>query len=384
MQFKSIIGQEAVKNRLLTSIRENRVAHTQLFLGPEGCGSLALATAFAQYINCPNRTETDSCGECPSCVKFQKLAHPDLYFYFPTTTTNAVKKDPRSTLFLTEWREYLIANNMYPSQNGWYDHLKVGNKQGFIRKDDANDLTGKMAFKPYEAKYKIVILWMVERMNESASNKLLKTLEEPPDNTLIIMLAERYELLLATVRSRAQIVKIPPVHNKDIAAELIRLHGVESQQAEQLATLSRGNWNYALDLAENSEDLQTNFLEFRQWLRLCFRPQDYIELNKFNSELARIGRERQKSFLQYGLDTLHSSILLNQGHQNNVKKRGEELDFSVKLAPMINDANQLEIYKLFNEAIYHIERNAHPGILFTDLSFKLTDLLTLGRKQIAK
>lgn len=273
---------------------------------------------------------------------------------------------------------------MYPSQNGWYDHLKVGNKQGFIRKDDANELTGKMAFKPYEAKYKIVILWMVERMNESASNKLLKTLEEPPDNTLIIMLAERYELLLATVRSRAQIVKIPPVHNKDIAAELIRLHGVESQQAEQLATLSRGNWNYALDLAENSEDLQTNFLEFRQWLRLCFRPQDYIELNKFNSELARIGRERQKSFLQYGLDTLHSSILLNQGHQNNVKKRGEELDFSVKLAPMINDANQLEIYKLFNEAIYHIERNAHPGILFTDLSFKLTDLLVLGRKYVAK
>lgn len=384
MQFRSIIGQEAVKNRLLTSIHENRVAHTQLFLGPEGSGSFVLAIAFAQYINCTDRTETDSCGVCPSCIKFQKLAHPDLNFYFPTTTTNAVKKDPRSALFLNDWRDYLIKNNGYPSLNGWYEYLKVGNKQGFIRKDDANELIGKISFKPYEAEYKIVIFWMIERMNESASNKLLKTLEEPPDNTLIILLAERYELLLPTVRSRAQIVKIPPVGNKEIAAELIRLKGFGSQQAEQLATLSLGNWNYALNLAENSEDLQTNFLQFRKWLRLCFRPQDYIELNKFNSELARIGRERQKSFLRYGLETIHSSIMLNQGHSDSVKKRGEELDFSVKLAPMINESNQLEVYKLFNEAIYHIERNAHPGILFSDLSFKLTDLLATGRKQMVK
>ncbi|MCF6171638.1 MAG: hypothetical protein L3J66_11730 [Bacteroidales bacterium] len=384
MQFKSIIGQEGAKARLLTGIRENRVAHTQLFLGPEGSGSLALAIAFGQYINCANRTETDSCGTCPSCVKFQNLAHPDLYFYFPTTTTNTVKKDPRSSLFLNEWREYLDENYAYATQSGWYEHLKVGNKQGYIRKDDANELIGKIALKSFESEYKVVIFWMTERLNETASNKLLKTFEEPPDKTLIFLVAERYELLLATVRSRAQIVKVPALKESEIAAELVRQKGVGENEAAQVAMLATGNWNQAVNLLENTEDVQANFIRFRQWLRLCFRPLDYVDLNKFNGELGRMGREKQKSFLQYGLEVVHSSILLNQGNENLLKKNGEELDFSMKFAPLVNTANQLEIYQLFNEAIYHIERNAHGGILFSDLSFKLHDLLAKGRKQIVK
>ncbi|RLD43874.1 MAG: DNA polymerase III subunit delta [Bacteroidetes bacterium] len=384
MQFKSIIGQEKIKTRLLTSIRENRVAHSQLFLGAEGSGSLALAIAFGQFINCPNRSETDSCGICPSCVKFQKLAHPDLYFYFPTTTTDSVKKDPKSSLLMNEWRTYLEENNAYATQSEWYNFLKVGNKQGYIRKDDANELIGKIAFKSFEAKYKIVIFWMAERMNEAASNKLLKTLEEPPAKTLIFLIAERYELLLTTVRSRAQIVNIHPLKDKEIATELIRQKQMGENQAAQLAMLAKGNWNQAINLLENSEEIQSNFIQLRQWFRYCFRPKDYVELNKFNGELARLGREKQKRFLQYGLEIIHSSIMLNQGHENTLKKAGEELDFSIKLAPFFNAANQLEIYKLFNEAIYHIERNAHPGIMFSDLSFKLIDLLAAGKKQIVK
>ncbi|MCF6341433.1 MAG: DNA polymerase III subunit delta [Bacteroidales bacterium] len=384
MQFKSIIGQEEVKTRLLTGIRENRVAHTQLFLGPEGSGSLALAIAFGQYINCTNRTETDSCGTCPSCVKFQKLIHPDLYFYFPTTTTDAVKKDPRSSILLSEWRRYLLKNDTYVTQSGWYEYLKVGNKQGYIRKDDANELIGKIALKPFEGEYKVVIFWMTERMNEAASNKLLKTFEEPPDKTLIFLVAERYELLLATVRSRAQIVKIPPLKDREIAAELMRQKGIGENKADQMATLATGNWNQAVNLLEHAEDSQANFIRFRQWLRLCFRPKNYVELNKFNGELGRMGREKQKRFLQYGLEVVHSSILLNQGNEKMLKKNGEELDFSIKFAPLVNTANQLEIYHLFNEAIYHIERNAHGGILFSDLSFKLHDLLTEGKRQMVK
>ena len=383
MQFKSVIGQEKVKTRLLTSIRENRVAHTQLFLGPEGSGSLALAIAFAQYVNCPNRTETDSCGTCPSCVKFQKLAHPDLYFFFPVVPTKSVKK-PKSSIFMDEWREYLQKTNTYATQDGWYDFLKVGNKQGYIRADDVNELIGNIAFKPYEAEYKIVIFWMTERMNDTASNKLLKTLEEPPDKTLIFLIAERYELLLATVRSRAQIVKILPLKDTEIADELMHQRSLGEKQASHYALLAKGSWNRAINMLDNVEEAESNFVRFRQWLRYCYRPQNYVELNKFNGELSRMGREKQKSFLHYGLDIVHNSIMLNEGHKNKLKKDGEELDFSVKFAPLVNSVNQLAIYQLFNEAIYHIERNAHPGILFSDLSFKLTDLLIEGKKHQVK
>ena len=383
MQFKSIIGQEKIKTRLLTSIRENRVAHSQLFLGPEGSGSLALAIAFGQYINCQNRTETDSCGTCPSCIKFQKLAHPDLYFFFPVVPIKSIKK-PASSMFLSEWREYMEKANSYATQSGWYEHLEVGKKQGIIRVADAAELIEKLAFKSFEAEYKIAIFWMAEKMNIEASNKLLKTLEEPPDKTLIFLISERYELLLATVRSRTQIVKIPPLKDKEIASVLIRQKKLGENQAAQLAMLAKGSWNRAVNLLENAEDTESNFIQFRQWLRYCIRPQNYVELNKFNGELSRIGREKQKSFLQYGLEIVHSSIMLNEGHKSSLKKNGEELNFSEKFAPFVNSANQLEIYKLFNEAIYHIERNAHPGILFTDLSFKLIDLLAAGKKQMAK
>jgi len=383
MQFKSIIGQEKIKTRLLTSIRENRVAHSQLFLGPEGSGSLALAIAFGQYINCQNRTETDSCGICPSCIKFHNLAHPDLYFFFPVVTTKSIKK-PTSSMFLNQWREYLGKSNLYAAQSGWYNHLEVGKKQGVIRVADAAELLEKIAFKSFEAEYKIAIFWMAEKMNIEASNKLLKTLEEPPDKTLIFLISERYELLLATVRSRTQIVKIPPLKDKEIASALIRQKKLGENQATQLAMLAKGNWNRAVNLLENTEDTESNFTQFRQWLRYCVRPQNYVELNKFNGELSRIGREKQKSFLQYGLEIVHSSIMLNEGHKNTLKKNGEEMNFSEKFAPFVNSANQLEIYKLFNEAIYHVERNAHPGILFTDLSFKLIDLLAAGKKQMVK
>lgn len=383
MQFKDIIGQDAVKKRLLKSLDENRVAHTQLFLGPEGSGSLALALAFVQYINCHNKTDEDSCGVCPSCIKFQKFAHPDLHFYFPTTTTDGVKKEPKSALFSNEWRSYLDLVDAYPTQNGWYDYLNVGNKQGTIYVRDASDIIKDISLKPYEAKYKTYFIWMAERLNESASNKLLKTFEEPPDNTLIFIFAERYELLLPTVRSRAQLVKIDKLPDHVITDALIQEKGSEEIRAHDIAIISGGNWNFAEEIYENAADTQENFLKFRQWLRLCFRPGNYLELNKFNSDISRAGREKIKHFLAYGLETIHSSILHNGGQTDRVKKAGEELDFSKKFAPYININNQSAIYQLLNEAIYHIERNAHAGILFSDLSFKLTDLLSQAKQQPA-
>ncbi len=379
MQFKNIIGQKKVINRLLKSYQENRVAHTQMFLGPEGSGTFALALAFAQYINCEQKQESDSCGVCASCVKFEKFSHPDLHFFFPTTTNDSVKKDPKSELFLNEFRAYSKESSCYLTQSSWYDHLKVGNKQGSIFVRDASDIILKMALKSYEAAYKVIIIWMAEKLNESASNKLLKTFEEPPENTLIILVAERYELLLSTVRSRAQLIKVPKISTKDIQDALMSKMEINAEKAADIAMLSLGNWNLAQNLIENSEEVQANFIAFRKWLRYCFRPGDYIDINKFNSDIARTGREKQKGFLNYGLDMVHQCMLHNEYQDELVLKNGEERDFSAKLAPFINASNQLEIYKLLNEAVYHIERNANPTILFTDLSFKLIDLLRLGR-----
>jgi len=382
MQFNSIIGQQSLINKLITGYNENRVAHTQLFLGNEGSGALAVGIAFAQFLNCTNKANNDSCGECSSCIKFEKLVHPDLHFYFPTATTSSVKKGPKSELFLNEWREYINKNNAYITQSGWYEHLGIGNKQGYIRKDDANEIISKLSLKAYEAEYKVVIIWMIDRMNEAASNKLLKTYEEPPENTLIILVGEKYEKLLATVRSRAQLFKVPKLTESEIANKLTE-EGIEENKAKDVALLSNGNWNLANDIINNAEETQTNFINFRKWLRLCFQPKDYAALVKFNQEMGKIGREKQKSFLSYGLEVIHNSILQNNNSGSVIKKAGEELDFAKKFSPFINEANQTEMYTALNQAIHHIERNAHAGILFSDLSFTIVDLIVKGRKQIA-
>ena len=382
MQFKSIIGQQALIEKLITGYNDNRVAHTQLYLGNEGSGALAIAIAFAQYLNCTNKTDDESCGVCSSCIKFEKFAHPDLHFYFPTATNQSVKKDPRSGLFLDDWRTYLSENNAYITQNGWYEHLGIGNKQGYIRKDDANELIGKLSLKAYEAEYKIVIIWMADKMNESASNKLLKTFEEPPDNTLIILIGEKYEQLLPTVRSRAQLFKIPRLTDAEITNQLIK-EGINEDAANNVAMLSNGNWNLAKEINNDAEEIQTNFINFRKWLRLCFQPKDYTELIVFNQEISKLGREKQKSFLNYGLEVIHNTILQNHENGSKIKKAGDELDFSHKFSPFINDTNRQEIYTALNQAIYHIERNAHAGILFSDLSFTIVDLIAKGRKSLA-
>jgi DNA polymerase-3 subunit delta' len=381
MQFEHIIGQQEVKERLITSYKGGRLAHTQLFLGPEGSGALPLAIAFAQFVNCKQPTETDSCGVCPSCKKFQKLAHPDLHFYFPTTTTDAVKKDPKSELMLTEWRTYLSKNQGYATQNSWYDFLGVGNKQGTIYVRDAADIIGKMTLKAYEANFKVIVVWMVEKLHESASNKLLKTLEEPPDNTLILLVAERFELLLPTVRSRAQLVKVPKLTEPDVLQWLTG-QDVDSAMAQSIAHQANGNLNAAIDMQGSADEAQSNFILLRQWLRLCFKPGNFVPLHQFNQEMAKLGRERQKSFLKCALESVHNSLSINNGNIQWVKSAGEELTFAQNFAPYINTANHLEIYKMINQAIYHIERNAHAGILFTDLSFQLVELMDAGRKYV--
>lgn len=374
MQFKNVIGQTAIKQRLIQSVRENHVSHAQLFLGPAGSGKLPLALAYAQYILCPNRTETDSCGVCPTCQKMQKLVHPDLHFVVPTANTKKVKSNPESDLFMEEWREYVIQNQGYVDTSSWYTFLDVENKQGYMSVRDAASLLRKLSMKAYEGEYKIAIIWMAEKMRVDTANKLLKLLEEPPEKTVFLLIAEDGEELLATIKSRTALVKIPALDTVSIEMALQQRFGCDPQQARDAAMISEGNWLTASQSFKNFEDHKFFFATFQQWMRLCFKAA-YSELIDFSANIKTIGREKQKELLDYGLRIIRNSLLFNNNLADIVMLPDDEKTFNSKFAPFVNPANLAQIAELFDEAIRHIERNGNAQLVFTDVSFKMVGLL---------
>jgi len=376
MQFKDVIGQSAVKQRLIQSVRENHVSHAQLFLGPAGCGKLPLALAYAQYILCPNRTETDSCGVCPTCQKVQKLVHPDLHFVVPTNTTKSVKSNPESDLFMEEWREFAVKNKGYFNDTDWYAFLDIENKQGYMSVRDAASLLRKLSMKSYEGKYKIAIIWMAEKMRVDTANKLLKLLEEPPEKTVFLLIAEDAEELLSTIKSRTALVKIPAIDLGSIEAALVERLGCTPQQAHDAAMISEGNWLNACHSVQDSEEHKFFFTTFQQWMRLCFRGA-YSELIDFSANIKTLGREKQKELLDYALRIVRNALLFNNNLAEIVMLPNDEKTFNSKFAPFVNPANLVQIAALFDEAIRQIERNGNAQIIFTDVSFKMIGLLKL-------
>ena len=374
MQFKDVIGQSAIKQRLIASVRENHVSHAQLFLGPAGSGKLPLALAYAQYILCPNRTETDSCGVCPTCQKMQKLVHPDLHFVVPTANTKKVKSNPESDLFMEEWREYVIQNEGYVDTSSWYTFLDVENKQGYMSVRDAASLLRKLNMKAYEGEFKIAIIWMAEKMRTDTANKLLKLLEEPPEKTVFLLIAEDQDQLLATIKSRTALVKIPAIEISQVEEALVERLGCDPQQAHDAALISEGNWSNACHFVKESEDRKFFFTTFQQWMRLCFRAA-YSELIDFSNNIKSLGREKQKELLDYGLRIIRNALLFNNNLAGIVMLPDDEKTFNSKFAPFITPANLAQIAELFEEAIRHIERNGNAQIIFTDVSFKMVGLL---------
>ena len=374
MQFKDVIGQSAVKQRLIQSVRENHVSHAQLFLGPAGSGKLPLALAYAQYILCPNRTETDSCGVCPTCQKMQKLVHPDLHFVVPTAATKKIKSNPESDLFMEEWREYVIENQGYVDTSSWYTFLDVENKQGYMSVRDAASLLRKLSMKSYEGEYKIAIIWMAEKMRVETANKLLKLLEEPPEKTVFLLIAEDAEELLATIKSRTTLVKVPTIETSEVEKALMERLQCQPGQAHDAAMVSEGNWLNACHSVQESEDRKYFFTTFQQWMRLCFRAA-YSEIIDFSANVKGIGREKQKELLDYGLRIIRNSLLFNNNLAEIVMLPEDEKVFNSKFAPFVNPANLAEIAELFEEAIRQIERNGNAQIIFTDTSFKMIGLL---------
>ena len=375
MQFKEIIGHENVKTRLIKSVNEGRISHAQLFLGPEGCGNLPMAIAYAQFISCQQKSTSDSCGECASCIKFQKLAHPDLHFVFPVATSTDVKKDPVSANYINQWREANIEES-YLSLANWQGRIETGNKQLLISKNESKSILKILSLKTYESEYKTMIIWYPERFNIASGNKLLKIIEEPPSKTLFILVAHDAEQIISTILSRTQLVKIGRIDEEVLQNELVKKYGLENAVAHKIARQSDGNLINAQKLIEHSE-LEEEFHElFKVWMRSAFKG-NVPGLITWSEEIAAtsFGREKQKQFLKYGLHLFRESLIQNYGNNEMERIADNEAKFLFNFAPYIHGANCIEIIELFNDASYHIERNANPKILFLDVSLKLTKLL---------
>ena len=377
MLFSEIVGHDDLKKRLIQSVNENRVAHAQLFVGTEGSGKMPLAIAYAQYINCQNRTESDSCGVCPSCKKYMSLSHPDLHFIFPTATNKSVKKDPESDLFFAEWREYFSDCQGYVNLSEWFDKLDIENKQGIINVRDASTVIRKLSFKSYESEYKVVILWMPEKLNVFSANKLLKLIEEPPEKTLFLLVAENQEEVLSTIRSRCVLVKVPRLDSAVIKDALVEKCGCSEQLALDAATMSNGSWPLAKRF---SNDIDTEMLyadTFRKWMRYCFKGAVPELIDFVANEIKGLGREKQKALLEYGLNIFHCSLLINNNISSAVMLTSAEKTFAQNFAPYINMKNVTQICALFEESINQIVRNANAQLVFMDDSLKMSKLLRL-------
>jgi DNA polymerase III subunit delta' len=399
MQFKEIIGQEEIRKELPELMQDNRLAHALIFLGKEGNGALALALAFAQFVVCekvnrqaaagsqsgpslfgeePVVTATntellsDSCGICPSCVKAKQYVHPDIHFSYPVVTKKP-GTPPISTDYVSEWREF-IASYPYGNVYDWLQFIGAENKQGNITASECNDIIRKLNLKSFESGYKILVMWMPEYLGNEG-NKLLKVIEEPPPNTLFILIAENESLVLPTILSRCQLVKIPALEINEIEAALINRHKTEPARARQIASVSEGNYREALQQAQHAEEDWQTLL--RDWLNAIMKTGP-IAQTKWVEEVSKLGREKQKQFLRYFNHLLEQAIRLGimenaTGQKSSLPEK--ERDFAARLNKIAGIEQQQAIIEELDRAAYYIERNANAKILFHALTIKLYHII---------
>lgn len=380
MLFRDIIGQEEVKRQLRASVREGRIPHAQLFAGISGIGKLQLALAYAQYLNCPNRTEEDSCGVCPTCLQHQHLQHPDLHFAFPIVKTDA---GDTCNDFLDHWRQ-LILNKHYFDLDDWHEALGVENKQSMIYEKESGEILRKLSLKAYGEGYKVMIIWQPEKMNATSANKLLKILEEPAPRTVFLMLSEHPEQLLSTILSRVQTIQVPRLETETIASELQR-RGITGTQATDIARLANGSWLAALKKADETEENQQELRDFIALFRDAYTvgvlkdPQKKYDslkhLRQWSLDMAGIGREKQKHFLQYAQQQVRENYIRNMGNPELNYQMEEERDFSVKFAPFIHEGNVEGIMNQLDLAERQIEQNGNAKMIFFDLCLQMIVLI---------
>ena len=376
MLFNDIPNQSAVKDLLRQSVRRQHVAHAQLFRGREGGAALALALAYAQYLNCEARAldADDSCGRCPACTKTAKLAHPDLNFIVPVTTTKTVSKDAVSSKFMAEWRAFIL-DNPYQGFNDWMQHIGAENKQGNISKEEAGQILKLVSLKAFEARFKIVILWLPELMHPAAANAVLKLLEEPPPATIFLLVAHAPEQLLPTILSRVQPVVVRPFSEDDLTDYLHGHYQVPEAKARQVAQLAEGSLGAALANRDANAD-HDYFAFFRDWMRLCFNyGSKAADILKKSEEFQKLGRENQKELLAYSLGLVRKVLLFGIDPKFVPHLAGGEQQFVSGFARFVTPRNAGLLTKELTDAHYHIERNANPRMVFVDSSLRLGGFL---------
>ena len=384
MLFREIIGQEATKQQLRQAVREGRIPHAQLFTGISGIGKLQLALAYAQYLNCPNRTEEDSCGTCPTCLQFRHLQHPDLHFVFPIVGSDEVCNN-----FLEPWRR-IILNKHYFDLNDWHEALGVESKQSMIYEKESGEILRKLSLKAYGDGYKIMIIWQPEKMNATTANKLLKILEEPAEKTIFLLVSEHPEQLLSTIRSRVQTVQIPRLETETIAAALEQ-RGMDATRAKDIARIANGSYLSALKKADESEANQQELRDFIALFRDAYTvgvlkdPQKKFEslkrLRQWSLDMAdsKVGRERQKHFLQYAQNQVRENFIRNVGQPELNYQMEDERIFSDKFAPFIHSGNVEGIMNQLDLAERQIEQNGNAKMIFFDLCLQMIVLIKKPR-----
>lgn len=380
MQFRDIIGQEEVKQQLRQAVRDGRIPHAQLFTGISGVGKLPLALAYAQYIACPNRTDEDSCGTCPTCLQYQKLQHPDLHFAFPI-----VKGDAGDVCddFMDKFRS-MILSQPYFDIDDWYRYLGVETKQGMIYEKESGEILRKLSLKSFGDGYKVMIIWLPEKMHVACANKLLKLLEEPPMKTVFLLISEQPELLLTTIVSRTQEVRVPRLTEAEIAEVLLRDHSdVSPSLAADIAHMSSGSYLTALKVVEENEGNSQNFNDFVALMRnawLVGQKKDYsalLQLRKWSLDMAdsNLGREKQKAFLQYAQRQLRENYIYNFHCADMNYQTEAERNFSSKFAPFIHENNVERMMDELSKAEQQIAQNGNAKIIFFDLCLQMIVLV---------
>ena len=383
MLFSQIIGQQDIKTRLIRTVTEQRIPHAQLLRGPEGIGKLALAIAYAQYICCENRTTTDSCGICPSCVKYRKLAHPDLHFVFPV-----IKPTGKSSVvcddFIAEFRE-MVLQNSYFGLNDWYARISGDAKQGLIYSNESEEIIRKLSLKTYESEYKIMIIWLPEKMHATCANKLLKILEEPPEKTVFLMVSNTPDEIITTILSRTQHIHVPRLSDSEIIQALIKNEEleIESNEAEYATHIANGSYLNALAVLNEGDENKQNFDRFVMVMRLAWQvgnKKDHASLKtlrKWSDDMAAasMGRERQKNFLSYAQRMTRENFISNMQQPDLNYLTSDEADFSQRFSPFINERNVEDLMSEFALAERHIEQNVNAKMVFFDLTLKVIMLL---------
>ncbi len=364
MQFKQVFGQSVLKSQLIHEINQEKVSHAQLFLGNLGNGGLPLALAFVQYLFCQDKQLEDSCGKCDSCLKVQKLVHPDLHFSFPT-----IQADTKtSNGALKEWRT-IVEADAYFDLRDWIKHIDKKERSPIIGTEESIEVVKKLALKSYEGGFKVMLIWKAESMNTTYANKILKILEEPPAKTLFILLSESSDALLQTILSRTQVVRIPSLE-LDTIESFLQANGLNKSQAESVAARSNGSIVAAKKLIGDQDEIDSNRDLFIELMRVCFKK-NVLEMLNWTEKIGALTKEAQKNFVLYALHMVRQSVLKN--YTNGVLSRTsvEEAQFLDKFSRFITNNNLLDFCSIFNDAHYHLDRNANAKLLFTQLCFQV-------------